>query len=403
MLVTIGAEMSRSFDLILYGATGFTGMRMARALAAQNLPYRWAIAGRDRSRVDALAQELGVDGLVAEAHDEPALDRLARDARVIASTAGPFALHSDGLVHACVARGTHWCDLTGETAWVRRLIDQHHEEAVRRGTRIVPFCGFDSIPSDTAVDLLTREARERWDEELDAVDVRWRLRGGLNGGTMASALAIGLSGDWRVMGNPGILTPQVRLDPAERKRLDDPMRPWRDRWSNRWLVPFVMGPVDVRVVRRTRSLQGLDPLLLTQREGQDLGGGWPRAALGSLGLGFFGMLLFSRPGRALIAALAPKPGEGPSEKSIVNGRTRGTFEGLTSGGKRLRLELDAAGDASNAVTIRCLGQAIQMLLEDAGPGRGGVLTPVGAFGPQLLEGLRATGEHQVTVSAPDPA
>lgn len=390
--------MSRPFDLILYGATGFTGRRLAREWARLELPFSWSIAGRDPDRVKALSEELGVEGLVASAQDPDALDRLAQGARVIASTAGPFALHSDALVHACATHGTHWCDLTGETAWVRRLIDRHHEEAVKRGTRIVPFCGFDSIPSDTAVDCLTREARDRWDEDIARVEVRWRLRGGLNGGTLASAQAIGESGDWRVMGDAGILIPDVSLDRGQQARLRDPVKIWRDEESGRWLLPFVMGPVDARVVRRTRALQGLDPLSLIQREGQDLGGGRFRTLLGAAGLGFFGLMLLNAPGRALIGALAPKPGAGPSEESIREGRTRGTFDVTTTGGHRLRLELDAKGDASNAVTVRCLVQAIRMLLEDAGPGRGGVMTPVGAFGPQLLVGLKATGEHEVQVS-----
>jgi short subunit dehydrogenase-like uncharacterized protein len=393
--------MARPYDLILYGATGFTGRRMAWALKGLSLPYSWAIAGRDPVRLKALAAELGVPWHVADAQDKPALADLAKQARVITSTAGPFALYSDNLVQACAAEGTHWCDLTGETAWVRRLIDRHHDEAVRRGTRIVPLCGFDSIPSDTAVDRLTREAQQRWGEDLARVDVRWRLRGGLNGGTMASARAIGESGDWRVMGDAGILTPHESLDKEQRTRLRDANRPWRDQSSNHWLVPFIMGPVDVRVVRRTRSLLGLDPLAILQREGQDLGGGWLRASMATLMLGVFGALLLSRPGRFIVRMITPAPGKGPSEESIQNGRTRATFDAETTGGKRLVLELDAKGDAGNLVTVRCLLEATLMLLEDAGPGEGGVMTPVAAFGPELLDRLIATGEYQVRVSVPN--
>ena len=401
VFVSHPGEVERRYDLVLYGATGFTGRQLALALKGLDLPYSWAIAGRDRVRVASLAGELGVDGHVAEAQDESALDSLAREARVIASTAGPFALYSDKLVQACAAHGTHWCDLTGETAWVRRLIDRHHEEAVRRATRIVPLCGFDSIPSDTALDRLTREARQRWGEDLARVEVRWRLRGGLNGGTMASARAIGASGDWRVMGDPGILTPDEPLDRDQKACLRDSVRPWRDQTSGHWLVPFVMGPVDVRVVRRTRALQGLDPYCLLQREGQDLGGGWFVTSLATGMLGVFGALILTGPGRALVRVITPVPGNGPSNEKIIGGRTRATFEAITTGGQHLRLELDAKGDASNAVTVRCLLQAVLMLLEDSGPGRGGVLTPVAAFGPDLEDRLIATGEHQVELSASD--
>ena len=388
--------MTRPFDLVLYGATGFTGRRTAHALHALGGSFKWAIAGRDPERVAALAGELGVEGLVAPSSDSAALLDLARRTRVVASTAGPFALHSDALVEACVASGTHWCDITGETVWVRRLIDDHHAAAQRTGTRIVPLCGFDSIPSDTSIARLEQEAQERFGESLREVEVCWKLKGGLNGGTMASAREIGASGDWRRMGDPLLLSPLSPEDRRGARATRDPSRPFRSALDGRWLAPFMMGPVDTRVVRRTRQLAGLDPLALEHREGHDLGG-WAFAWAGSLGLGVLGMLMVSAPGRALLRWISPTPGDGPSEAKILGGSTRATFLGTTTTGRRLLLRLDADGDAGNAVTVRCLVEAVQLLMEGDGEEPGGVLTPVTAFGPALLSRLEASGTYRISV------
>ena len=388
--------MTRRFDLVLYGATGFTGRRTAHALKALGGRFTWAVAGRDSTRVEALAAELGIEGLVAHSADIASLQSLAQSARVVVSTAGPFALHSDALVDACVASGTHWCDITGETAWVRRLIDRHHSAAIETGTRIVQLCGFDSIHSDTCIDRLEREAHERYGESLREVEVCWKLKGGLNGGTMASAREIGASGDWRRMGDPLLLSPidQGRTSAPMASR--DPARPFRSALDGRWLAPFMMGPVDTRVVRRTRMLAGLDPLALAHRECHDLGG-WAFAWGGALTLGALGLLMVSSPGRALLRWLSPAPGSGPSEARVAGGATRATFLGTTSSGRRLLLRLDAEGDAGNAVTVRCLVEAAQLLMEGTGSEPGGVLTPVAAFGPALLKRLEATGAHRISV------
>jgi short subunit dehydrogenase-like uncharacterized protein len=388
--------MTRPFDLVLYGATGFTGRRTAHALHALGGHFRWAIAGRDPKRVASLAAELGVEGIVADAADGEALAALAKSAKVVVSTAGPFALHSDTLVDACVANDTHWCDITGETAWVRRLIERHHEHATRTGTRIVPLCGFDSIPSDTCIERLEREAQQRFGEALREVEVCWKLKGGLNGGTMASAREIGASGDWKRMGDPLLLSPLTASAPDGPRPSRDPSRPFRSSLDGRWLAPFMMGPVDTRVVRRTRLLAGLDPRTLAHREGHDLGG-WAYAWGGALALGALGLLMVSAPGRALLRWLSPAPGDGPTEARIASGSTRATFLGTTTSGRRLLLRLDAEGDAGNAVTVRCLVEAAQLLMEGTGSEPGGVLTPVAAFGPALLKRLEATGAHRVSV------
>ena len=143
----------RAFDVVLYGATGFVGRQTVAYFAEHAGGLRWALAGRSAARLEAVRAECGPGAagagiIVADAQDAAALDQLAMQARVVLSTAGPFALYGSALVAACVAHRTHYVDITGETPWVRTLIDQHHERAAQDGTRIIPCCGFDSVPSD---------------------------------------------------------------------------------------------------------------------------------------------------------------------------------------------------------------------------------------------------------------
>jgi short subunit dehydrogenase-like uncharacterized protein len=141
----------KDYDIVLYGATGFVGARAAEYLAKH--PHRdrlrWAIAGRDRNKLERVKQNLGADAssvsvLVADSRDRDAVDAVVSKTRVLLNTAGPFALYGSPIVNACVRFKTHYVDITGETAWVRELSDRYHEQASADGTRIIPCCGFDS-------------------------------------------------------------------------------------------------------------------------------------------------------------------------------------------------------------------------------------------------------------------
>jgi short subunit dehydrogenase-like uncharacterized protein len=162
----------REFDLVVWGATGFTGRLVAEYLLRRygTDGLRWALGGRNREKLegvrDAIARETGVAAaalpLVLGDGDDPAsLSALAGRARVVCTTVGPYAKYGSKLVAACAAAGTHYCDLTGEVHWIRRMLDRHQDEAAASGARIVFTCGFDSIPSDLGVFFLQREMRAR--------------------------------------------------------------------------------------------------------------------------------------------------------------------------------------------------------------------------------------------------
>ena len=408
---------AREFDLVLYGATGFVGRRAAAYLAA-HAPggLRWALAGRSAGRLAQVREDCGAAAadaglIVAQATDADALAALAARTRVVLATAGPFARCGDALVEACVAHRTHYVDITGETPWVRRLIDRHHARAAAQGTRIVPCCGFDSVPSDLGAWLVASAIRARHGEPCVEVRACFSVRGGLNGGTLASALAMIDAGDARRFADPFLLNPPGSA-PRDASRHADPRLPVHDRGFDAWLAPFVMGPVNTRVVRRSAALLAAGDAPVYGRDfryqeylrvGRDRGAALAAAALAA-GLAAGGASLRLAPVRALARRLAPAPGEGPSEDSIRGGSYRCELLGTSASGRVERGRIAGRGDPGNHATATFACEAALAIALDpgalpGGPDAGGVLTPASALGDALARRLAAAG---VTVSpAPD--
>ncbi|HZW72302.1 MAG TPA: saccharopine dehydrogenase NADP-binding domain-containing protein, partial [Caldimonas sp.] len=220
----------RKYDVVLYGATGFVGRQTVAYFAEHASDLRWALGGRSTHKLEQVRQECGAaqaDIVVARSDDAPALDALAARAAVVLSTAGPFALHGSALVAACVKHGTHYVDITGETPWVRDLIDRHHRDAAETGTRIIPCCGFDSVPSDLGAWLVAHALHERHGEPCASVKACHAMRGGVNGGTLASALNMLDSGQARRIEDPFLLNPPGSV-PVRVGAHADPVAPQLD-------------------------------------------------------------------------------------------------------------------------------------------------------------------------------
>lgn len=395
----------RPFDLVLYGASGFVGRQTVAHLARHGDGVRWALAGRSREKLEAVRAAAGPGAagagiVVADAGDGAALDALARDTRVVLSTAGPFALYGSGLVAACVAHGAHYVDITGETPWVRGLIDRHDAAAKADGTRIVPGCGFDSVPSDLGAWLLAHEIRTRFGEPCREVVSAFSLRGGFNGGTIASLLNVLASGERQAFASPFLLNPPGSV-PDDGSPHRDPVLPRRDDDVRAWVAPFLMAPINTRVVRRTAALaraHGDDAYAadFRYREWQRVGRG-PKAALlaGALagGQAVAAGVLRTAAGRRLAARLAPAPGEGPSEQQMDRGGFRCELVGRSASGLVLRARVATKGDPGNRATTVFVCEAALALVRNAGmlPPGGGVLTPALAFGDVLVRRLRAAG------------
>jgi short subunit dehydrogenase-like uncharacterized protein len=403
-----GAE--RAFDIVLYGATGFVGRQTVAYLAALPSGLRWALAGRSASRLEAVRAAAGPGAagaavIVADAHDAEALDALAAQSRVVLSSAGPFALYGSELVAACVRKQCHYVDITGETPWVRGLIDRHHERAAADGTRIVPGCGFDSVPSDLGAWCVAQALWQRHGERCLSVKASFSLRGGLNGGTLASLLNVIESGDKHLLDDPFLLNPPGTA-PAGAEAHADPQAPHQDAEFGAWVGPFFMGPINTRVVRRSAALSAaLDGAESPYADGFGYQeylrfGRGPLAALAAAGASAGSLagqsLLTLKPARRLLARLAPAPGQGPSEHSMDNGGFRCELVATGERGTVQRGRIADRGDPGNRATTKMVCEAALALALDGerlphAGSLGGVLTPATALGEVLAGRLRQAG------------
>jgi len=318
----------REFDVIVWGATGFTGQLVAEYLLAtygadKNL--RWAIAGRNQAKLQQVRAQCfqgdvddscGVPIIVADSSDSVSLRAMVERTSVICTTVGPYAQYGTPLVEACAATGTHYCDLTGEVQWMAEVIPKYEAAALASGARIVHTCGFDSVPFDMGVWYLQQQMQEQ--HGVYAQQVKGRVagtRGAASGGTIASIMN---------------MMEEARRDPSIRQRVANPYALYptgvkvgndvADQQSARydadfkqWTSPFIMAAINTRVVRRSNALLGFpwgedfryDEALLNQSRG--------KASLASIANGAGMVTLALGPTRALAKKLLPKPGEGPSK------------------------------------------------------------------------------------------
>jgi short subunit dehydrogenase-like uncharacterized protein len=395
----LGAVMKKEFDLVVYGATGFVGQQAAAYIAARApKAFRWAIAGRSEGKLKALQSKVAPSAavLVADAQDAEGLQRIAQSAKVVMSCAGPYAIHGSKLLAACVQSQAHYCDITGETPWVKQMIDQHHSAAKAAKLRIVPGCGFDSIPSDLGVHLLQREMQVR--HGLLCTDIKAAFTvagGGFNGGTLASLMNILATGQRAAFENPYLLNPEGSEPPERSTRAADadPIAPHHDKDFQAWLGPFIMGPINTRVVRRASALRGQDLRYQEyMRFGKGAGAALFAAGFSSGSMATMGALQFA-PVRALAQRFIPQPGEGPSEAAMAKGFFKIDLIGRAANGRKLRAIISDKADAGNRATCKMLCESALALALDAEqlPKNYGVIPPSLAMGDVLPERLLAAG------------
>jgi short subunit dehydrogenase-like uncharacterized protein len=404
----------REHDLVVFGASGFVG-RLTAAYLADNAPAgtKIALAGRSRTKIEAVRAELPAAArdwpiLEADSHDPVALGELARSAKVVLTTVGPYAKYGLPLVAACAEAGTHYADLTGETLFMRRSIDASDAVAKASGARIVHTCGFDSIPSDLGVLALHEAVREAGAGELgETTLVVVGIGGGVSGGTIDSMRGQLDEGKAdrdarRLSADPYSLAPDRTAEPSPREERD-PTGVSRDPHTGAWLAPFVMGIVNTRVVRRSNALQGWAYGRGLRYSELMRGGKGPLGAVKAAGIvamlgGLMGGLSL-KPTRKVLDRLLPAPGDGPSEEQREKGFFRIDITTTTTSGRRFRCRIAAQGDPGYKATAVMLGQAGLCLAEDQDrlPDVAGVLTPATAMGNVLTDRLRAEG-HSYDVS-----
>lgn len=402
----------RELDVVVFGATGFAGRLVAEYLAG-HAPggVRVGLAGRSAQRLADERARLGAAAsawplLVADSADPVSVAALARAARVVVSTVGPYRGHGLGLVEACAAAGTDYADLAGEVLFIRDSIDRCHDVAAGAGARIVHGCGFDSVPSDLGVLLLHHAARAADAGDLqDTTLVVTALKGGVSGGTLASMRGqqdeVRASAERRrVVQDPYALSPDRAAEPDLGGEVDlDWVR--YDGDLGMWVGPFAMAGINTRVVRRSNALQGWAyGGRFRYREVTGFGTGLAAPMLGAAaaaGLKAAAAGLAFGPSRALLGQLLPAPGQGPSEKARRTGFFRIEIHTRTSAGARYVGKIEALGDPGYAATSVMLGESALCLALDRErlPDRAGVLTPATAMGTALAERLRSAG-HTLT-------
>lgn len=416
---------AKKFDLILFGATGFTGKQTLLHLA-QWVPanFKWTIAGRNREKLEALlplcdeAQSLPAV-LVADASDEDAIDSLVKSSRVIVQLAGPYAEHGEPFIASAARHGTHYLDLSGEIAWVRTMIERYHDAAVASKAKIVPVSGFEALPFDLGALFVAQKLFEQTGERATSVEVNVSFRGPpafrprdvLSGGTMASIkgmLQADHEGSLAMFSDPAILVADERE--AERVREAHPydLRERYDDALQSWLAPTVPAPfVNPPIVYRTMSLLGSSksaPFARTcgYREALLMKSFFPvsivQRLLGAVISGAFISVVNSsrrnskldQTGRAMLRQvldlIGPVSGQGPSEKHLNNSGYALHMSATADSGASVTAHATASGHPGYKSTAMLIAEAALALAGSGAPGgkalprRYGVITPAAAFG-----------------------
>jgi short subunit dehydrogenase-like uncharacterized protein len=379
--------MDRDFEIIVYGATGFTGRLVAEHLLktyGATGDLKWAIAGRNPAKLNEVRGEIGAPAnlpvVIADSSDPASLTAMARRSKAIVSAAGPYQLHGSGLVAACAAEGADYLDITGESNWIHDML-VHEALARNSGARIVFCCGFDSIPFDLGVYFLQSEAKTRFGSPVPRVRGRLRrLERGIGGGQSGGSLATGMATMTAMRANPRILS--VLADPfALTPGFKGPEQPdgskaYEDAVTGSWVVPFMMAAIDTKVVHRSNFLLG-------HPWGKDFRYDEMSMADGPNGSGVGASSFY------MVKGNPPKPGEGPSRAEREGGCYDILFIGEAADGRIIRASVRGDMDPGAGSTSRMLGESAACLVRDISRDQtpGGIWTSASAMGDDLIRRL----------------
>ncbi len=387
---------AREIDIIVYGATGYTGQLVAEYLAAEvaaGQSINWAMAGRSLDKLAAVRDAVGAPAdlplIVADSDDPASLDAMSARARVILTTVGPYQLYGNELIASCVRNGTDYCDLCGEPGWMRQIVDRHDAEAKASGAHITFSCGFDSIPFDLGVLMLQRECARRFGAPAPRIKGRVRaMQGGFSGGT-AYSLKATMAAAAKDRSLIAILASPFGLTPGFTGP-DQPAgtAPEFDEALGSWATNFVMAPINTKNVHRTNALLG-----------HEFGADFVYDEMMLTGPG--------EQGEAIAKHLAvtpmiggpndPKPGEGPTKEERDNGFYDVLFVADYPDGRTARLSVKGDRDPGYGSTSKMLAETARALLSTTKPG--GVWTPGALLEEALVERLTARAGLTFTVEA----
>jgi short subunit dehydrogenase-like uncharacterized protein len=378
---------SSKFDIVVYGATGFTGQLVAEYLAERykgDTSLKWAMAGRSNDKLaavrDAVRAPADTPLIVADSSDVGSLKAMVGQARCVISTVGPYQLYGNDLIAACVEAGTDYVDLCGEPIWMRQMIDKYEAAAKASGARIVFSCGFDSVPFELGAFFVQEEAKRVFGAPASRVKGRVRdMRGTLSGGTAASAKATfdAVAKDLSlvsILNDPFALTPGSAGPKQPRGN-----KPAYEEDLQSWAAPFMMALINTRNVHRSNMLMGFpygkefiyDEMVLT----------------GSGEKGEANAKLVMAANSEKTGPNAPKPGEGPSKEERENGLYDLLYVAIAPDGRQVRAAVKGDRDPGYGSTSKMISECAICLLRDTPDVPAGFWTPGAAMQHKLIKRL----------------
>jgi short subunit dehydrogenase-like uncharacterized protein len=365
--------MTKEFDIVVHGATGFTGRLIAEYLLTRtDTGLKWAMGGRSLEKLQAVRDEIGAPAstplVVIESSDETSLKSLMAKTRLVISAVGPYQLYGNELVKACAESGVDYVDLCGEPAWMRHMIDQHQSAAEKSGSRLVFSCGFDSSPFDLGVFMAQDEMTKRFGKPAS------RVRGRVRKMKATMAAAATQPGVIDLLKNPFSLTPGF-----EGPKQPTGHKPMLDDVMGVWVAPFIMATINTRNVHRSN-------FLLSHLWGADF---------------VYDEMVVTGPGEkgeAIANAIAQdksmsedklKPGEGPSKAEREAGSYDLLFLATNEQGESVKVGVKGDRDPGYGSTSKMIAEAAICLLKDASATKGGFWTPASAMGHALIARLQS--------------
>ena len=389
---------TKQLDLIIWGATGFTGQLVSEYINKKysDTALKWGIAGRNKEKASVIAERLNIAKdriFIADCNDLESLIKLTFKTKVICTTVGPYAKLGTNLIEACIKTNTNYCDITGETQWIRKMIDKYHSKAKENKIKIINSCGFDSIPSDMGVFYSQKNLFEKTGKYANSINMRVAgAKGGISGGTYNSLSNVleeaRLDKEVRkTLTNPYGLNPIGRQNGPDKTDLQSVIF---DKVSNSWIAPFVMAGINTKIVRRSHAL-------IDFKYGSDFS--YDEATLSGKGVlgqvnGYLSLIpifLATRKKGSFIKNIVdyvlPKSGEGPSEKTRISGYYNLRFY-LTQQDKIYLSKVIGDMDPGYGSTSKMLAESAVCLALDKTPETYGILTPSVALGNPLLKRLQ---------------
>ena len=388
--------MNRKYKIVIFGATGFTGELCAKFMSEKYSDIPIAIAGRSLEKLEKIKNKHGLPFpiIVADAFDVNALEKMCKDTEVVLSTAGPYHKYGSDLLGACVKNGCHYVDITGESFWIKDMIEKHHKEASNKGVRIINACGFDSAPSDLGVFYAVNQVAG----SVKSVQCFQAWKGEASGGTMETMFS---SMDAKLAkGGLGkfSLNPKNSISENQKKKTSDKITVQKIPHLGGWTGPFVMALPNTRVVRRSAALSKFtgkyygDDFVYSEGAYYSKKGAARKVTFMTLALG----LIIVSPLRKLLRGFFRKPGEGPSQEAMDSGFFKSRFLIETQDGFRA-FSMSSSGDPGYKMTSRMACEsALCLAIENpaslpGGEGFGGLLTPSVGLGNVLINRLKNIG------------